>query len=88
MSTLICRSQGMTRRPTVSRDDRVFSLSSHNSPAMSLPMDDDVRSVAYGLLIGHHLDQGIVLPHTRLNGVTRKNLSMEKMIMSSYVFYM
>ncbi|KAK8794051.1 hypothetical protein WA171_003178 [Blastocystis sp. BT1] len=42
------RSQGMTRRPTVSRDDRVFSLSSHNSPAMSLPMDDDVRSVASG----------------------------------------
>lgn len=42
----IFRSQGMTRRPTVSRDDRVFSLSSHNSPAMSLPIDDDTRSVA------------------------------------------
>ncbi|KAK8795079.1 hypothetical protein WA538_004957 [Blastocystis sp. DL] len=39
------RPQGITRRPNVSRDDRIFSLSSHYSPAMSLPADDDAHSV-------------------------------------------
>ena len=39
------RLQSLPRRTVVTRDDRIFSLSSHASPAMNLPMDDDNRSV-------------------------------------------
>lgn len=39
------RLPSMPRRTVVTRDDRIFSLSSHASPAMNLPMDDDNRSV-------------------------------------------
>lgn len=46
----IGRSQIITRRSHLSREDRLFSLSSHSSPAMNLPMDDDVRSILYLLL--------------------------------------
>ncbi|KAM7455139.1 hypothetical protein BLSTO_04104 [Blastocystis sp. subtype 1] len=39
------RLQSIPRRTVITRDDRIFSLSSHASPAMNLPMDDDNRSV-------------------------------------------
>ena len=42
------RSQIITRKQTLLREDRLFSLSSHSSPAMNLPMDDDIRSMASG----------------------------------------
>lgn len=44
---LMNRSQIITRRSHLSREDRLFSLSSHSSPAVNLPMDDDVRSILY-----------------------------------------
>lgn len=43
--TLMHRLQSIPRRTVITRDDRIFSLSSHASPAMNLPMDDDNRSV-------------------------------------------
>lgn len=41
------RMQSATRRSTLSRDDRIFSLSSHASPIVNMPMDDDVHSLKY-----------------------------------------
>lgn len=65
----------MTRRANVTRDDRIFSLSSHASPAMSIPMDDDNRSMKWGLYRYCHSSSGESSPTHKMKR-NRKKKSM------------